>query len=209
MLKKKYDECIERLGVITEYPWHEPAFYAAWLTQSYYYSRQVTRILLMASAHSPLENNLMHKRFDVHAGEERGHEALAERDVKDLGFDVKKIGEFPVTTGFYSTQYHIIQHISPEALFGWILPLEGIAIHYGKAVAEKAAKKPGTPSRFFNVHVDEDPDHVESAFSVVKNFPPEAQEQVVRNMEFTVDMYIRILDCCREFSAQQKGRKAS
>jgi hypothetical protein len=209
MLKQKYDESIDRLRGVLDFPWATPEFYAAWLTQSYFYSQRVTRILLLASAYSPIAATKLHRRLHTHAGEEKGHELLAERDVKDLGFDVKEIGEFPVTRGFYSAQFFTIQHVSSESLFGWILPLEGLAIHYGKDLLALVKKSPTTPSRFLDVHVNEDPGHVDSAFDTVEAFSADKHAQIVSNMEFTVDMYFQILQKCRSYADKGIRRKAS
>lgn len=208
MLKQKYDESIARLRGVLDYPWDNPEFYAAWLTQSYYYSRRVTRILLMASAHASMAASKLHRRMSIHAGEEKGHELLAERDVKDLGYTVEGIGEFPTTRGFYTTQYFTIQHVSPESLFGWIMPLEGLAIHYGRFVLERVKANPTAPTRFWDIHVDEDPDHVDSAFAAVEGFSQEHIEQICANMDFTVDMYFSILDKCKAFAESAKLRRA-
>lgn len=209
MLKKKYEESIERFKAVLEYPWHNKEFYAAWLTQTYSYSRHVTRILMLASVKSPHENVKMHRRFHVHAGEENNHELLAERDVKDLGYDVKTIGEFPITNGFYATQYYTIEYVSPESLFGWILPLEGLALHYGQGMWDRVQQTPKMPDRFLKVHVNEDPDHVASALKTVENFNPKQEEQVCKNIEFTVDTYFRIMEACKQYAAASKGKKAA
>jgi len=208
-LRAKYDESIERLGLMLDYPWDSPEFYAAWLTQSYYYSRRVTRILLLASANSTMEQQKVHRRMMTHASEEKGHELLAERDVKDLGYDVQSIGEFSVTRGFYATQYFTIEHVSPESLFGWILPLEGLAIHYGKEIWNRVKSNTSAPTRFLDVHVNEDPDHVGSAFSTVNGMSAEHHAQICANMDFTVNTYFSILKNCREFAQQGQARIAT
>lgn len=209
-LRKKYDEAMQNFSRVLEYPWHDKHFYAAWCAQTYFYSRHVTRILLLAAAHTDMGSPALHKRFSAHSGEEKGHEVLAKNDAKDLGYDVQEIGEFPVTRGFYAHQYYTIEHVNSEALFGWILALEGLAMVHGKKWAKTIkASNSQAPTRFVDVHTDEDPGHVEAAFNVVAGFDAKHTPEIINNMKFTVEMYFQILNRCQEFMAQSAGRKAS
>ncbi len=209
MLKEKYEQAMREYRGVLEYPWHSAEFYAAWCAQTYYYTSHNTRILLLASAHTPMKMPALHRRFAAHSGEEKGHEVLAERDAKSLGFDVQKIGEFPVTRSFYATQYYTIAHIGVEALFGFILALEGLANEHGREWIKKIKQNSNFPTSFLDVHADEDPDHVEKAFDQIKDFDPSTAQDILVNLDFTVKTYYKILDACRDYANSLKQRKAS
>lgn len=201
-IKSKFDQKLSAFAAIRDYPWSNKEFYAAWLSQSFFYSRQVTRLLLSAASRFDLERGHLHKRFVDHAREEKGHEILATRDVADLGYRIEDIGEFSITRAFYQSQYFAVQSISPEALFGWILPLEGLAIAWGKEVRTLVkSQNEDRPTRFLDIHVDEDPDHVEKAMEILTSCELSRHEKaILDNMDFTVDLYFEILDGCEEWS---------
>ena len=202
-IEAKYKSVMKELEAMLSYPWQDPAFYAAWLTQSYYYTSKSTRLLLMAAARCEMNQPQLHRRFATHAGEEKGHDLLAIRDVKDLGYSVEQIGEFPITTAFYATQFHKIQSEPVDSFMGWILPLEGVAIEFGAKIRAKVKEgKSQLPSRFLDVHVDEDPDHMVSAFKVVEGLPKEKHAGLLQNMELTKDLYLSMLDECQKRSSK-------
>lgn len=203
MLKRKYDQSMDQLRGILDFPWHNREFYGAWLAQSYFYSRRVTRMLLLASAHTSLAKSKLHRRLATHASEEKGHDLLAERDIKDLGLDLQKIGEFPITKAFYGYQYFTIQNVSVESFFGWILVLEGLAITWGKEILRLVREAKSAPTRFLDIHVHEDPSHVSSAFDAVTNFDAACMPDLTANMGLTVDMYYQILCACKEFAQKE------
>lgn len=198
-LKECYEEEMKRLESMLTYPWHDQKFYASWLAQSYYYTRRGTRILLLAASHFNLDATQLHRRFIDHAREEKGHELLAVRDVVDLGQSVEQIGEYASTQAFYRAQYFTIQHQAPEVLFGWILVLEGMAITWGKMIRDRVVSSgKQIPTRFLDIHVDEDPDHVDKAFEVLKA-PSVArfEREICENMAASTEQYLFILDQCR------------
>ncbi len=199
-IENKYNKVIGDLEAVLSYPWDNSEFYAAWLAQTYYYTSRATRLLLMAAAHCKMDQSVLHRRLAIHAGEEKGHELLAERDLKDLGFDVKNMPEFTATVALYATQFYKVQNESVDVFMGWVLPMEGIAIEYGAKIREKACsnKSQKVPTRFLDIHVDEDPGHMESAFKAIKALKPESQEMMLQNMEVTKDLYLGMLDACHK-----------
>lgn len=203
MIEASYKKSIENMANIMTFPWHDSSFYAAWLSQTYFYASRSTRLLLMAAAHMEMDLPVLHRRFSAHASEEKGHEVLARRDLEVLGYSLQKIREFPVTKAFYATQFYQVQNESAEILMGWILPLEGLAIENGAQIREIIVKAhPKAPTQFLNVHVDEDPDHLTSAFAALKTLPEGRQQAVIDNMTLTVDMYLKILEECKVQSSQ-------
>lgn len=208
-----FKEEIKKLGVLmVESPWHNKDFYAAWLAQTYYFAKDTTRLLMLCGARVSREHQKLHFRFIEHAAEEKGHESLLLRDLKNLGFQIDDIEEFPSAAGFYQSQYYWIDHRSPFAFFGYILALEGLAADYGKPAYQKAndAFGGGTTS-FLKVHAEEDVDHTEKALKEVLALPPEAVKMIEANFKLAVRFYASILKDCKEFAAERgkTNRKAS
>ncbi|KYG63707.1 hypothetical protein AZI86_12825 [Bdellovibrio bacteriovorus] len=203
-VSEKYHSIINDLAAVQKYPWHDRDFYAAWLAQTYYYSSMSCNVLLMGAAKCGPKQAPMQRRLSKHSTEERGHEILALRDLTDMGFKPEQIGEFPVTTALYAVQLYKLQNVSVEPLMGWILPLEGIAVEFGKAIREQVAKA-NYPTRFLDIHVDEDPDHVESAFKTAETLDPDKLADTMKNMEMTRDFYLGILDDCQKYAQRKKS----
>lgn len=207
-IEKKYRQVMDQMAAMLNYPWEKPEFYAAWLSQTYYYTSRSSRLLLMASARCDMNQSILHRRFSTHATEEKGHEILAQRDLADMGYDAKTLPEFSVTTSFYATQFYKIQNECSENFMGWIFPLEGIAVEHCGQIRDRL-RAAGLPTRFLDVHVDEDVDHVESAFKAVKNLTPEQEKGLLTNMDLTKDMYLMMLDECQKRGGQlSKSLKA-
>jgi hypothetical protein len=200
MLSEAYRKEMLTTETILEFPWSDSGFYAAWLAQSCYYSSQATRILTLAAAHCPMSEQQLHRRFANHAREEQGHEILADRDVKDLGFTIEGIGEFSITEAFYKTQLYNIQTQGVRPFLGWVLYLEGLAVEFGKKIRERVAEGKH-PTRFLDIHVEEDPDHVEKALQFASTCNDEDLELLIRNMRFTREMYFKILRDCEHYAA--------
>ena len=72
MVSEQYKKVMTGLEDIMKYPWHDLGFYSCWLAQSYFYTSRSTRLLLMASAHTGLDKPVLHRRYALHAGEEKG-----------------------------------------------------------------------------------------------------------------------------------------
>lgn len=209
-IQEKYEQKMKEFSFIMDYPWHDEKFYAAWLAQTYYYACHGPRILTMAAAHTPMDNNRLFRRFFEHAREEMGHETLAERDMQGIGYKPSDVGEFPVTQAFYQTQYHTIEHNGSGSLFGFILALEGAALVWGDKIRKAVqAGHPNYPVKFLDVHVEHDPDHVDKAFDILKLVPNMHEKDIMVGMDFTVELYRQILASCKEWASRQGKAKKS
>jgi hypothetical protein len=170
--------------------WEQRDVYARFLAQTYYYVCHSTRLLGLAAARVSVERASLHSRLLKHAAEERGHHILAERDLTALGFQLSKMPELPSTGALYQTQYYQIEHISPLALLGYVLALEGIAVAHGPHVYERVSQAHGEPScGFVRLHAQEDPDHLTKAFEEISALSEGECEIVLRNMRFSCALY--------------------
>jgi hypothetical protein len=199
-MKAHLDACVERLRLATvQFPWEEPAAYADWLAQTYYYVRHSTRLLAASAARFALDarGNALHHRFAAHMAEEKQHEKLALHDIKELGFSIDSLPERSSTRFFYEAQYYKIEHVHPIALFGYILPLEAIGPACGKLVVERVSAAHGRHGRkviaFLELHVEDDVDHLAKALEALAAIGPEQREVVLQNLEQSTDGYLGIL----------------
>lgn len=175
---------------IAEVEWSKPRVYAQFVAQTYYYVCHSTRLLGAAAARVSVAHEKLHQRFLKHASEERSHHLLAERDLRALGFTLADFPELPSTAALYQTQYYRIDYVSPLSLLGYILALEGVAVTHGPAVhaAVRAAHGPDAAA-FLRLHAEEDPDHLDKAFEVVRALAEPEVALVLHNLRFSCALY--------------------
>lgn len=170
--------------------WQDEAIYGQYLAQTYHYVCHSTRLLAAAAARMGTEREKVHHRFLQHAAEERSHHLLAQRDLAKLGRTLSDFPELPATSALYETQYYRIERVSPMALFGYILALEGNAVTHGPWLYEVARQAHGAEAvSFLRLHAKEDPDHLDSAFAMVAALGAEEQRIVLDNLRFSCAMY--------------------
>jgi hypothetical protein len=178
----KYDRC-------RTFPWEDRFAYAEYLAQTYHYVCHSTRLLAASAALLGVDREKLHQRFLKHAAEERSHHLLASRDLTKLGFSLDDFPELPSTQAFYEPQYYRIEHVSPLAMFGYILALEGSAVEYGPSAYQAVCAAHGeSPTAFLRVHAGEDPGHLETAFTMIRELSPDEQQLVYRNTAFSLAM---------------------
>lgn len=176
------------------FPWEDPKAYSLWLKQTHYFVENSTRLIALAGSRFPLELNHLHRRFLKHCSEEVGHEVLPIRDVNSLGLDFAALKVFPETKALYQSQYYWIERVNPISFFGYILFLEGLAVHRGKEVFSRVNKAHGPNKHsFLKVHSEEDEDHLEKAFDAVKNISDLEAKLICDNLEMTGYFYISFL----------------
>jgi hypothetical protein len=108
--------------------WGDPERYAAWLSQTYYYVSQSTRLFCMSGSRLTFQDNQFHLLGIDHMKEEKAHELLVLKDLRELGYDIGAYKELPVTEALYKTVSHSILNQDPLAIYGYILCLEGISM---------------------------------------------------------------------------------
>jgi hypothetical protein len=198
-LRQEFDEVMDELCVeVKEFPWEKKVAYAAWCAQTYYYVCHSTRLLALAGARCDLDKNPYHRRFLDHLNEEKGHEKLCLTDLKNLGFGIDQLAEFPETTLFYQNQYYTIDYKGSLAFFGWILMLEGAAVHASAGPRERITRAHGeSASKFLQIHSAEDVEHLQKAFESIEALPPTELQQIGKNLRQSATLYIAM---CRKAS---------
>lgn len=180
--------------LLEDFHWEDKICYTNWLIQTYHYVKHTTRLTALCAAKLPLHLNHLHQHLLVHASqEEEAHEQLILNDLKELDFKFLKVIddlEFTITQAFYKTLYYEIDNVSPLAIFGRIIPLEGLAATLGAIITSKVSKG----NSFIGTHADADPHHVERAFAAVKDVSIEEARIIEKNINFTFEIYNAILN---------------
>ncbi len=184
-------ECHVTHDLLINYPWAKRECYAEWLAQTYYYVCHSTRLLCLSASKMATHQSNHHLRMIDHMREERSHELLCEADLKDLGFSVDDFKEGHATKMLYAQNYYRLMFESPLSLYGYIICLEGIAVHSGDSLTVKVKKAyPHQGAhRFLSVHAGEDPDHLVKALAMVEKLDTSDQEAVYSSMKSSFWLY--------------------
>ena len=127
--------------------------------------------------------------------EEKKHELLCVHDLKKIGSSLAEYTEHHTTRSFYEVQYYKIEHKAPLALFGYILPLESVGPMFGLPICDRLVKAYGEKSEsFLRVPSEDDVEHIEKAFEMLKSASPEEQRYIEENIQQTAFGYISILE---------------
>lgn len=174
--------------------WSDKRKYANYLAQSYYYVRHSTRILALAASRFSLEESAAHQRFLHHVAEENHHEKLLLNDLKNLNFKIEDFPEQSPIRAFYQIQFYCIEHISPIAVMGFILALEGLAVQKGGWLYDKISTHHGEKTgAFLRVHTKEDVHHFQEALNLILNRPSKELEAIDLAMETSCYLFERML----------------
>lgn len=196
-MKDLLQESVVQLGLgIDRFPWSDRRAYADWLSQTFHYVRHSTRLLAAAAARFPCDErgNAMHHRFVTHMAEEKKHELLCVHDLRVLGTSVASLPEHHSTRMFYEPQYTKIEHGSPVALFGYILPLEAIGPARGAHIADVVIKAHGDKcASFVRLHAEEDVEHLDKALQMLQDLPTGEAALVKENLRQTTYAYVTML----------------
>lgn len=194
-LKPAFDREVDALCYDVEaFPWENRDAYARWLVNTWAYVRHTTRLTALAAAHLPATAEGLHERLLRHAAEELGHEQLIVKDLARLGVTPHERDVLPLTTAFAQCLYYQIAYLSPFALFGRVLPLEGVSARQSARARERvlAAHGDGVDS-FLRAHGDADPAHVAEAFTALANVAPAEAEIIEDGMRLTGSLYRSML----------------
>lgn len=169
-LKNTYEEIQNHLQIIcNRFKWSNREHYLSWLAQTYEYAVCSTRILALAGGRMPLDKTYFATRFIAHAAEEKGHEILLENDIRNFGCDINKLEVFPESKAFHQSLYYWLSYGNPIAVLGWVLALEGFSVLNINKILETCDETYGPKfTTFLKVHANEEEEHLEKAFEVIK-----------------------------------------
>ncbi|MBL8724249.1 MAG: iron-containing redox enzyme family protein [Planctomycetes bacterium] len=138
--------------------------YASILTEIFHYTREDPQIQAEAAVHFHGSQRAMVGPFLKHAISEVGHDQLALRDLKALGFDVSTTPRrhpLPSTVSLVAFTYFAIRHLDPLTYLGYLYFLEFAPTQHGEAYAQALAKLGVPPSAmtFLKEHQEVDVGH--------------------------------------------------
>lgn len=170
--------------------YRDPRAYQEWLAQTYFFVRHSTALLGFALPY--LQSADLRHHFEKHLGEETRHDLVALRDLQKMNRKIEEFSESIYTQAFYQSQYYRVQFEGGTSLLGYILFLEGIAVHWGKDFYETVKNLHGG-TQFAKVHVNEDPEHLEGALKTILALNTDQQEAIIRNFYYSKQMYESII----------------
>lgn len=164
------------------------------MKQTEYFTSHSPIILSLVAERFP-RGHIMHERFSAHTREETGHDNLATRDVRSLGYDPDDMPVLSITKSFIHAQYHWLETVSPYSLFGWILLLESCAADIAPGVLPTLIAEHGEEgTKFLRLHAALDPYHTEEAWRTIAELPSDTLFQIWENYRQSVDNYLMIFD---------------
>lgn len=169
----------------------DPEIYGRWLAQTYYFVRHSTSLLGYALPY--LKNDKLRHHFEHHLSEEERHDLLALKDLDRLGKHISQYQEYSLTQAFYQSQYYRITFEGGTSLLGYILFLEGLAVHWAKDSYLNIKDKHKGSVLFLKVHAEEDPHHLIEAINTCMTLSPDEQSYILQNLLYSHEMYARML----------------
>ncbi len=189
--------------------------YAAYLRETYFYTRENPQIQAMATAWFRGDDRQMVKAFLRHALSEVGHDALALADLNSLGRDVRSVPDerpLPSTTPLISFPFYAIQYRSHLSYLGYLFFLEFLPTERGAEIASSLAKI-GVPPKamsFLAEHRSIDVHHnrLMQDYAATMLRKPADVEEVAYCMEVTSELYAQMVGGAFR-QADQEGTSAS
>lgn len=202
-IKKEFEACMVEFKKNTPVKYFkDPEFYHEWLAQTYFFVRHSTALLGFSLPY--LKNDDLRHHFENHLGEETKHDLVAIRDLQKMGRNIEEFRESTATQAFYQSQYFRIQFEGGTSLLGYILFLEGLAVHAGREIYEEI-KMIHKGTNFLRVHAEEDPEHLEAAIKTIMKLGPEEQKLIMKNMHYSEEMYGMIVQTCLHLTSIKKS----
>lgn len=172
-----------------------PEVYGNWLAQTYYYVRQVERMLSFAASKCPIpEQNDLQKQLIQSLKEEMHHDKMVLRDLKSFGYTLNDFPELLETRNFIQSLIYMIETWGPVVLIGYFMPQEGLACtklistyhklrnHYGDKATE-----------FLKVHCALDVDHYKEGIEYIKSLPESELLIVEKGVERSGELYLEMM----------------
>lgn len=191
LLDRQITEALkEVLQTVRQFPWENRYHYAAWLAQTHYFVRHTTNLLALKAARYTPAQPEKHRAALVHLREETGHDVMALRDMKTLGYELSKFPEKMETSLFYQMQYYFIDQHGPAAFNGYSLFLEEMAVREGAGVGKKIVEAHGKEAAsFLLLHSKADIEHTELQQAELNGATPELLAAVLQNLKQSAYLY--------------------
>lgn len=181
-------------AIILGFPWENKEAYAMWLVQTFHMVNHSTRLVALAGALTPLEQNDLHARFVDHSREERGHQKICISDLKALGYTLESFPCLESSAAMYQVQYYWIQYQGAASFFGYTLSLECLAGAFGSELYRRTSQAHGlAATRFLKLHTEDDIEHTEKAFEHIQTLSLREKEIAEENLVLSARLYRSML----------------
>lgn len=205
-IEKHARECIQYMEkVCLELPWEDKRAYADWLAQTFFYVRHATRVLAKAAYKCRIEEEPLHKVFLRGINEEKDHERMATSDMSHLGFKLEQFHEYPETSAYYQTLYHLIDYNGPCALLGYFVTLEGLgAIGSDKLYERIITSHSESAASFVKVHARIDARHFTEGIELLNSLNKPQLEIVKHGLDLSTELYCNMIRKVTAMAASKK-----
>ncbi len=177
-----------------ELPWEDARTYGDWVAQTYFYVRHATRVLAKAAFRCTIEQEDLHKVFLKGINEEKNHEIMAVNDLKHMGLRLGDYYEYPETSAYYQTLYHLIDYNGPYELLGYFVNLEGLGAIGCDGFYDKIIKSHGEKAAsFIKVHARIDARHFQEGIDLLNSLKPEQLKIVRHGLEISTPLYCNMI----------------
>ena len=195
---------------IEQIDWTNKVNYAGWLAQTYYHICHSTRVLVAAAARFQVDQDQHHLQCVGHAKEEKSHEKIVLKDLKNLGFSMSDFPEFTSTKALYRNIYYLIEHEDPISIYGYVYFLELLSIRGGIGMLNQVKECFGpNTSGHLQLHSADDVEHL-AAYAKLLDACSEPQKSLI--CEAVVDtalLYKEMLLEIKEFTKNKKLNRAA
>jgi len=194
---KAYNDNLDKVAQMSKnFPWDNKEAYATWIANTHYYVKESSLMLALAASNLPAKHKKAANRFIRHAGEEMGHEFQLEKDLKELGY--KGVDPLTITNEMKichrSLSYWGQQSENAIGFMGWVLLVEGLAVKVGGDLFLQINKNyGGKGTNFLRSHSDDDPEHLEEAYTLLKRLDASDLSIVLDSLTMYTDQYISFL----------------
>lgn len=169
--------------------------YANWLAQTFYYVRQVTRVLTFAAGKCDLDKDLeYHKMMLDSANEEGSHGVMATNDLKNLGFSLEEFPELMQTRNFFESLMYNIENYGPYALIGYFAPQEGMMARTLGPLCDNLTELYGEEcTEFFRVHAKLDIEHFGESLKFFETCNENQLKAILAGIRRSTELYIDLI----------------
>ena len=191
----------------------EVGHYAAYLRETYFYTRENPQIQAVATAWFRGSDREMVKLFLRHALSEVGHDRMALQDLAALGGDIARVPEeqpLPETLALVSFPYYAMQYRSAISYLGYLFFLEFLPTSRGGDIAAALAAigVPANAMSFLAEHRNVDIHHSRMMQQYADHMLRTSSdvEEVIYTMRVTGRLYAHMIEGA--FESADNGQAA-
>ncbi len=188
------------VSALDAFTWDSKSAYANWVKQTLDYSCHTVSLLSLMVARTDIRvDSDMHRSRIVHTNEEIGHDEWAKDDIAALGFSPGDFPELPETRMLWEPQFFKCDRLSVEAVYGYTIILEQLAVERGAQIAEQVSQLADGEqcNRFLSGHSIADVEHVAKDLQRISAFPECCHQDVSDNMYQTGIAYRNMLEAIK------------